>query len=452
MKCNAGLRYDLAVFEQFAAAAPEAVKAQQIAAMPLPRPRKLSAQKADSLAEHIAASSIAKPGSRSEADFAVCCYAIRQGMTREELWPQVEKVGKFGEQGRRYLDTTWDNAEYDVRASTYDKLAEKAEKASSVDGKGNGQPQLAGERPTIEIDTATTPVGATLRRITDCLLKTSDCYLRSQQLVVVHRDAITTIITPPEFAGLLNQHVEFFFVDKDGGEYRPLTAAYAGTWLDQRVEQARLPEIKLFTRNPVYTQDWRLVAPGYDRESGIYYAGETVAPRQGTHHLDTLLQDFGFKSPADRTNYLGVLLTTVLIPHFIGAKPSALFNGNQPGVGKSILAQIIAILRDGHTTVTVSFNPNDEEFEKRLGAIVRRGVTTVIIDNAKGQGRKARIESACVERSITDPILSFRLLGKSLEIRAENSHIFCITANTADGSWHTSMPSEARVIASVSAT
>ena len=63
---------------------------------------------------------------------------------------------------------------------------------------------------------------------------------------------------------------------------------------------------------------------------------------------------------------------------------------------------------------------------------MRRGVTTIIIDNAKGQGRKPRIESACLERSVTDAVLSFRLLGKSQEIRAENSHIFCITANTPD--------------------
>jgi hypothetical protein len=59
-------------------------------------------------------------------------------------------------------------------------------------------------------------------------------------------------------------------------------------------------------------------------------------------------------------------------------------------------------------------------------------VTTIIIDNAKGRGRNPRIESACLERSITDPILSFRLLGYSQEIRAENSHIFCVTANTPD--------------------
>lgn len=109
-----------------------------------------------------------------------------------------------------------------------------------------------------------------------------------------------------------------------------------------------------------------------------------------------------------------------------------MFNGNQPDLGKTILAQIIATLRDGHPVETANYNANDEEFEKRLGSLVRCGLTTIIIDNAKGRTRTPRIESACLERSITDSILSFRLLGSSQDIRAENSHIFCITANTPD--------------------
>ena len=194
----------------------------------------------------------------------------------------------------------------------------------------------------------------------------------------------------------------------------------------------RFPALKLFTHNPVYTDDWRLVTPGFDGVSGIYYAGPTIVPRDGTEHLDNLLRDFCFKCPADRTNYIGLLLTCLLVSRFIGSKPAALFNGNQPELGKSVLAQVVAILRDGQPVETATYNPNDEEFEKRLGSIVRRGVTTIVIDNAKARGRNPRIDSACLERSITDPILSFRLLGFSTEIRAENSHLFCITANTPE--------------------
>jgi len=287
-------------------------------------------------------------------------------------------------------------------------------------------------RPVIRVDPSIMQVGDTLHKVTDRLLAAGNCFNRAQQLVAINDLQIHTILSAPELAGLLNQHVEFYFINKDAGEFKPFPPAYANTWLNHDIEQSRLPLIKLYSRNPVYTDDWRLVAPGFDRPSGIYYAGTAVQPLTETPRLDVLLREFCFRRPTDRTNYVGVLLTTILMPRFIGSKPAALFNGNQPELGKSILAQIISILRDGEPAETATYNPNDEEFEKRLGAIVRRGSTTIIIDNAKARGRNARIDSPCLERSITDPILSFRLLGQSDSIRAENSHIFCITANAPD--------------------
>lgn len=438
-------RYSFATFEPFKSSSPDTERAKRIASMPLPQPRKVSASKADKLAELIAASSVAEAGSRSEADFAVCCFAIRNGIAKDEVWSQVANVGKFAEQGDRYFERTWANAEYDVRDATLDKVQNRGTKKGPQtsaaietngdqlsDGALDGDEPVDRGRPAIIVDPSTMPVGDTLRQVTDKLLAAGNCFLRAEQLVVINGHQILPILSPPELAGLLNQHVEFYFVGDESGEYKPLPAAYANTWLHQHVERGRLPVVKLFTHNPVFTDDWRLVTPGYDQQSGIYYAGPAVEARDGTEFLDLLLKEFCFKSVGDRTNYLGLLLTALLVPRFIGSKPAALFNGNQAELGKSILAQIIAILRDGQSTDTATYNPNDEEFEKCLGAIVRRGVTTIIIDNAKSRGRNPRIESACLERSITDPILSFRLLGKSASIRAENSHIFCITANTPD--------------------
>ncbi len=44
-----------------------------------------------------------------------------------------------------------------------------------------------------------------------------------------------------------------------------------------------------------------------------------------------------------------------------------------------------------------------------------------------------QIDSACLERSITDPILIISIAWLlTREIRAENSHLFCITANSHD--------------------
>jgi hypothetical protein len=298
-----------------------------------------------------------------------------------------------------------------------------------------GEDSNRGEsRPTITINPQTTPVAETMRAITDRLAAAGDCYRRAGQLVRIANATVTPILSAPELAGLLNSHAEVQLVGEGRAEYKPLPNAYANTWLKHPGEATRLPAVALFTQNPVYTDDWRLAPPGYDPASGIYYAGPPVEARASTARLDALLRDFCFRTAADRTNFVGVLLTAILVPRFIGSKPAVLFSGNQPGLGKSMLAQIVATVRDGRPVETVTYNPNDEEFEKRLGAAVRRGSTTIIIDNAKAtsRGRTPRIESACLERSITDPVLSFRLLGQSSEIRAENSHIFCLTANTPD--------------------
>jgi hypothetical protein len=448
VECNPTLRYAISDFEPFATPAPETERQRQIEKMPLPKPRKLSGSKEEKVAELVAACAIAPPGCRSETDFALCCYALRNRISQEDIWSQVQTTGKFAEQGERYFRVTWEKAAYEVRAATYERLrkdlpsngkakvtrCDGAVASGPPDNPDNPVDEPGGDddRPTIDIDSSTTPVGATMRQITDRLLATGDCYSRVDQLVTVTNHSIRPILSARELSGLLNHYVEFFFIDGEEGEYKPLPGSYGNTWLNHPGERCRFPVIRLFTHNPVYAEDWRLVEPGYDRSSEVYYCGPKVTAREGTEYLDRMLQDFCFKSPSDRTNYLGFLLTTLLVPRFIGSKPAALFNGNQPELGKSILAQIIAIIRDGKPVGTLTYNPNDEEFEKRLGTIVHGGATTVIIDNAKARGRNPRIDSACLERSITDPILSFRLLGYSRDIRAENSHIFCVTANTPE--------------------
>lgn len=454
VKCDPCLRYSFADFERVAQPSPASLRESRIATMPLPSIRRPTASKEDKLAARVAASTIAPQGQRSETDFALCCFAVENGIDKEFVWGKVESVGKFVEGGRRYFDRTWENAEYKCRSVALDKLSANFGSALTSTPNEGRMPQTEADsvqvksletddepipeldeprsRPTIEVEPEVTPVNVTLRQVTDVLVQSGHCFSRAGQLVVIHDGQIQSILSANELAGLLSEHVEFFLKDTRASGYRPIPTSYASTWLNNYEQRRQLSEIKLFTRNPVFTEDWRLVGPGFDQQSGVYYAGPDVGRRYGMSFLDQLLQGFCFKTDGDCTNYLGILLTALHIPRFIGAKPAVLFNGNQPGLGKSMLSQIIAILRDGATAETASYNPNDEEFEKRLGAIVRRGATTIIIDNAKTRGRRTRIDSPCLERSITDAVLSYRLLGTSDVIRAENSHIFCITANSPD--------------------
>jgi hypothetical protein len=88
---------------------------------------------------------------------------------------------------------------------------------------------------------------------------------------------------------------------------------------------------------------------------------------------------------------MAMALTIVLMPKFIGAKPSVIANGTEPGVGKTMAMQVLAVLQNGKQVPTITYNERDEELEKRLGSVVKSGVQTLIIDNAKtSSGRRGR--------------------------------------------------------------
>src|SRR5262249_33727634 len=156
-------------------------------------------------------------------------------------------------------------------------------------------------------------------------------------------------------------------------------------------------------------------------------------PARGFPLLEQLLGEFCWRdADVDRSNFVGFLLTIFFAHQFPGTHPMIVLNANQRGLGKSILMQIIAAVRDGGPCETVPYTPNDEEFETQLGARVRNGASVLVIDNVKGRnGRAIEVDSAVLERCITDRLLSFRLLGHSTTIKTPNHLLFGLTANHA---------------------
>jgi hypothetical protein len=70
---------------------------------------------------------MAPKGSRSEADFAACCYAAEQGIPQSEVWAAVCGVGKFKEAGERYFLWTWESAEKEVRSHPRRERSERGD-------------------------------------------------------------------------------------------------------------------------------------------------------------------------------------------------------------------------------------------------------------------------------------------------------------------------------------
>ncbi len=126
--CDPHCRYSIDEFAKYAEASPDRTRREAIAKVKLPAPRKLSAPKFDRFQELLLICNAAEVGTRSEADFSLCCWAVEHGVPRESVWKEAQNVGKFREAGERYFDQTWGRAEQQTRQKIFDKAKAKTQK------------------------------------------------------------------------------------------------------------------------------------------------------------------------------------------------------------------------------------------------------------------------------------------------------------------------------------
>ena len=147
----------------------------------------------------------------------------------------------------------------------------------------------------------------------------------------------------------------------------------------------QLPEIRYYARRPTFDLDFNLCKPGWNAASGILVHAPEVVP---TFHapasapdaraldrlpprLRGLFAEFSWRSDADLVNALAMLLTGLLINHFVDdPHPGGIVDANQPGTGKTLYVQVIGRILDGAEPPRTSL-VRDEELEKRLCAQLR---------------------------------------------------------------------------------
>ena len=134
-------------------------------------------------------------------------------------------------------------------------------------------------------------------------------------------------------------------------------------------------------------------------------------------------------------NTVAVLITGILITHFIiNGKPVVLLDGNQPGLGKTLLVRVIGIVLDGMDPRTIHYTAEEEELQKRICATLRGSPQSqVLIDNAKVKAETA-IHSAVIEANSMAPEISLRILGKSENYVRPNDLLWYLTMNNTKAS------------------
>lgn len=138
VSCDATLRYPIEQFEPFAVVSPQKARREQVAKVKLPSPRKLSAKATDTFHSAVLACDTAAVGSRSEADYALCCWAVEHGMAREAVWSEVQNVGKFRDDDT-YFNRTWSAAENHTQETILSKVsANNTEQHDDYSSSGTG--------------------------------------------------------------------------------------------------------------------------------------------------------------------------------------------------------------------------------------------------------------------------------------------------------------------------
>jgi 5S rRNA maturation endonuclease (ribonuclease M5) len=182
------------------------------------------------------------------------------------------------------------------------------------------------------------------------------------------------------------------------------------------------PVLDAVVEAPTLRPDGTILAtPGYDAASRLY-----LVPSPGLEDIDIpeqpcsdhlavsldILQDaigdFPFVDQASYANAIGAMLTAVCRHIISGPVPLALFDATTQGTGKTLLAEVIAIILTGRAAELSSAPSDPEEWRKQLTSILIEAPPLVVLDNVS-----TTLDSADLAKVITGEMHRDRVLGKS---------------------------------------
>ena len=210
---------------------------------------------------------------------------------------------------------------------------------------------------------------------------------------------------------------------------------------------SELPEAKYIVNHPVFDPDFRWLDVGYHEEQRILVCGDSFEPArlgdlvvydEAPRSIDDVLfrlpplirrwvQGFHWNSPIDLINYIGIGLMIPLMPILVqDGHPGAMFWGNKPGVGKSVAAQGLSVLKDGAQASPTSVEGGPREVENQIASELNDGRTVIFIDNQKGS-----LNVPVIEANMTAKVVGVRVFHLQKKLRRDNDLLWLITTNDA---------------------
>jgi hypothetical protein len=224
-------------------------------------------------------------------------------------------------------------------------------------------------------------------------------------------------VTPPQFVDLVQHAVTTVAISPKGDmTYAEptgtvMSAALARTWAYTQLD--RVATVPFVRPDGTVCQ-----AEGYDEPTKTYLVEPlaVTVPEDPSEDevrsavklwcdewLGDLMQSM---DPASQANTLALMLTP-LIRGLVPVAPLAVVNGLQMGVGKNLVADLLAILTTGATVLPLPWSGADEENRKVIGSAFRTGRELFVFDEAHV------LEGAAMARALTAATYTDRILGVS---------------------------------------
>jgi hypothetical protein len=198
------------------------------------------------------------------------------------------------------------------------------------------------------------------------------------------------------------------------------------------------PALEAIVETPVMRPDGSILdRPGYDPATRLFYAPQVgmqvcTVPDVPTHAqretalalIEETIGEFPYVSDADHANALALLLTPLVRPAIKRHVPLALLDAPKPGTGKGLLADVVSLIATGNCAAILAAPEKDEEWDKRITAILLQGRTIICIDNIVGT-----LQSASLEGVLTAEVHEGRVLGQSTMVKVPNRATWLATGN-----------------------
>jgi hypothetical protein len=198
------------------------------------------------------------------------------------------------------------------------------------------------------------------------------------------------------------------------------------------------PVLEAVVRVPVFGRDGSLqLTAGYHAASRNYYlpAGFTVpaipeepsteeVARARSLLLEELLGDFPFLTDSDRAHAIALSLSLYVRNMIEGPSPLHLFDKPTPGTGATLLCNVLTGPAIGRPLPAMSEGGDDDEYRKRITAMLRNSPSVVLIDNVRKP-----LDSGALASAITSVVWEDRLLRHNRTVRLPVRSAWIATGN-----------------------